>query len=135
MTVREEPERLVLTVSLAAGGVAFGAGAAVSLVAAWAAAGFGNPLGRVVVLDLGLAASAAAGLVAAVAVAALLQRPVARLARTLDAARQMADGNLATRAPEGTDLAGGVGRLLNAVAGRGAHLLSSVRREHAQLNR
>ncbi|MFN7989372.1 MAG: methyl-accepting chemotaxis protein [Thermoanaerobaculia bacterium] len=135
MTPRDEPERLVLTVSLAAGGVAFGAGAAASLVAAWAAAGFGNPLERVVVLDLGLAASAAAGLVAAVAVASLLQRPVARLARILDSARQMAEGNLATRAPEGSDLAGGVGRLLNAVAGRGAHLLSSVRREHAQLNR
>ena len=135
MTAREEPDRYVLTLSLAAGVVAFVAGAAASVVAAWAAAGFGNPLGKVLVLDLGLAASAVAGLVAGVVVAGLSQRPVARLARTLEAARQMAEGNLATRAPEGTDLAGNVGRLLNAVAGRGSHLLASVRREHGQLNR
>ena len=135
MTAREEPDRFALTLSLAAGGVAFVAGAAASLVATWAAAGFGNPLGQVLVLDLGLAASAVAGLLAGAAVAVLSQRPVARLSRILDAARQMAEGDLATRAPEGRDLAGGIGRFLNAVAGRGAHLLSSVRREHAQLNR
>ncbi len=135
MTVREEPERFVLTLSLAAGGVAFVAGAVASFAAAWAAAGFGNPLGEVLVLDLGLAASAVVGLLAGAAVALFAQRPVGRLSRALDAARQMAEGDLATRAPEGSGLAGGMGRFLNAVAGRGEHLLSSVRREHAQLNR
>ncbi len=133
--VREEPGRLVLTLSLVAGVLAFVAGAAATLGAAWAAAGFGSPLGKVVVLDVGLAVSAVAGLLAAALVAVLSQRTVARLSRALDAARQMAEGDLAARAPEGRDLPGGLGRLLNAVAGRGAHLLSSVRREHAQLNR
>lgn len=135
MTVREEPGRLVLTMSLVAGGLAFVAGAAASLGAAWAAAGFGNPLGRVIVLDVGLAVSALAGLLAAAFVALLSQKTVTRLSRAVEAARQMAEGDLAARAPEGRDLPGGLGRLLNAVAGRGAHLLSSVRREHAQLNR
>jgi methyl-accepting chemotaxis protein len=135
VTAREEPDRFVLTLSLAAGGIAFVAGGVASVVAAWAAAGFGNPLGQVLVLDLGLAASAVAGLLAGAAVAVLSQRPVTRLSLVLDAARQIADGDLATRAPEGRDLAGGIGRFLNAVAGRGTHLLSSVRREHAQLNR
>lgn len=133
--VREEPGRLVLTASLAAGGVALVAGAAASVAAAWAAAGFGNPLDEVIVLDVGLAVSALAGLLAAAAVALSSQRTAGRLARALEAARQMAEGDLAARAPEGPDLPGGLGRLLNAVAGRGAHLLSSVRREHAQLNR
>jgi methyl-accepting chemotaxis protein len=121
--------------SLVAGGLAFVAGAAASLGAAWAAAGFGSPLGRVMVLDVGLAVSALAGLLAAALVAILSQKTVTRLSRAVEAARQMAEGDLAARAPEGHDLPGGLGRLLNAVAGRGAHLLSSVRREHAQLNR
>jgi methyl-accepting chemotaxis protein len=121
--------------SLVAGGLAFVAGAAASLGAAWAAAGFGSPLRRVIVLDVGLAVSALAGLLAAAFVALLSQRTVTRLSRAVEAARQMAEGDLAARAPEGSDLPGGLGRLLNAVAGRGAHLLSSVRREHAQLNR
>ena len=131
----DDPDRFVPVLSLAAGGGAFLAGAAASLAAAWAASGFGNPLGQALVLDLGLAASAVAGLLAGAAVAVLLQRRAARLGRTLTAARQMAEGDLASRAPEGTDLPGRLGRLLNAVAGRGAHLLSSVRREHGQLNR
>jgi methyl-accepting chemotaxis protein len=135
VTAREEPDRFVLTLSIAAGCGAFVAGAVASLAAAWAAAGFGNPLDQVLVLDLGLAASAVTGLLAGAVAAIVAQRPVARLSRALDAARQMAEGDLATRAPEGSDLAGGLGRFLNAVAGRGAHLLSSVRREHAQLNR
>jgi methyl-accepting chemotaxis protein len=135
VTVREEPGRLVLAMSLVAGGLAFVAGAAASLGAAWAAAGFGSPLGRAIVLDVGLAVSALAGLLAAALVALLSQRTVTRLTRAVEAARQMAEGDLAARAPEGSDLPGGLGRLLNAVAGRGAHLLSSVRREHAQLNR
>lgn len=133
--LREEPGRLVPTLSLVAGAVAFVAGAAASVAAAWTAAGFGSPLDEVVVLDVGLAVSALAGLLAAVFVALLSQRTVSRLARLFEAARQMAEGDLAARAPEGRDLPGGLGRLLNAVAGRGAHLLSSVRREHAQLNR
>ena len=133
--MQEEPGRLVLTLSLAAGAVAFTAGAAASLAAAWAASGFGSPLERVVVLDVGIAASAVTGLVAGALVAVLLQRPVVRLSRALDAARHMAEGDFASRAPEGSDLAGRVGRFLNAVTGRGAQLLSSVKREHAQLNR
>ncbi len=132
---RDEPDRFVLTVALAAGGAAFAAGAVASLAAAWAASGFGNPLQKVLVLDLGIAASAVAGLVAGAAGALLAQRPVARLQRALDAAGQMSEGDLAFRAPEGPGLVGRVGRLLNAVAARGAHLLTSVRREHAQLNR
>lgn len=135
MTTREESDRLVLALALGAGSIAFGAGAVASVVAAWVASGFGSPLDKVLVLDLGLASSAVAGLVAGAVAAAAAQRTSARLSRTVDAARQMAAGNLATRAPEGTDLVGGVGGLLNAVAGRGSHLLSSVRREHAQLNR
>lgn len=131
----EEPDRFVPIVSLAAGVAAFASGAAASVAAAWAAAGFGNPLRQALVLDLGLAASAVAGLLAGAAAAVLLQRPAARLGRTLAAARRMAEGDLASRAPEGGDLAGRIGRFLNAVAGRGAHLHSSVRREHGQLNR
>jgi len=132
---QEEPGRFVLLLSLAACGGAFVAGAAASVAAAWAAAGFGNPLGQVLVLDLGLAASAVVGLLAGAAVAVLAQRPVARLARVFDAAGRMAEGDLAARAPEGGGVPGGLGRVLNAVAGRGAHLLASVRREHGQLNR
>ena len=135
MTARDEPDRLVLTISIAAGAGAFLAGAAASLAAAWSASGFGNPLGQMLVLDVGLAASAAAGLLAGAAAAVFGQRPAARLSRALEAARQMAEGDLAARAPEGADLPGALGRLLNAVAGRGAHLLASVRREHAHLNR
>ena len=131
----EEPDRFIPILSLVAGLAAFAAGGAASLAAAWAAAGFGNPLRQSLVLDLGLAAAAVSGLLAGAAVAVFLQRPAARLGRTLAAARQMAEGDLASRAPEGADLAGRIGRFLNAVAGRGAHLLSSVRREHGQLNR
>ena len=131
----EEPDRFIPILSLVAGLTAFAAGGAASLAAAWAAAGFGNPLRQSLVLDLGLAASAVSGLLAGAAVAVFLQRPAARFGRILAAARQMAEGDLASRAPEGTDLAGRIGRFLNAVAGRGAHLLSSVRREHGQLNR
>jgi len=132
---QEEPGRFVLVLSLAAGGGAFVAGAAASVAAAWAAAGFGNPLGQVLVLDLGFAASAVVGLLAGAAAAVLAQRPVARLARVFEAAGRMAEGDLAARAPEGGGVTGGLGRVLNAVAGRGAHLLASVRREHGQLNR
>lgn len=131
----DEPGRLALVLSVAAGGVAFLAGGAASFAAAWAAAGFRNPFREVLVLDLGLAASAVAGLLAGAGVAVLAQRPAARLSRVLDAASRMAEGDLTNRAPEGSDLAGRVGRTVNAVAGRGAHLLSSVKREHAQLNR
>lgn len=131
----EEPDRFIPILSLAAGLAAFAAGGAASFAAAWAAAGFGNPLRQSLVLDLGLAASAVSSLLAGAAVAVFLQRPAARLGRILAAARQMAEGDLASRAPEGADLAGRIGRFLNAVAGRGAHLLSSVRREHGQLNR
>ena len=133
--VQEEPGRLILKLSLAVGGGAFASGAVVSVAAAWAASGFGNPSAQVVVLDVGIAASAVAGLFAGAVVTVLAQRPVGRLSRALDSARQMAEGDFASRAPEGSDLAGRVGRFLNAVAGRGAHLLSSVKREHAQLNR
>lgn len=135
MTSRDEPDRLVLTISLAAGGVAFLAGAAGAVAAAWAAAGFSSPLRQILALDVGLAAAALAGLLAGAGAAVLVQRLAARLSRTLEAARHMAEGDLAARAPEGTDLPGALGRLLNAVAGRGAHLLASVRREHAHLNR
>ena len=71
--VQEEPGRLVLTLSLAVGGGAFASGTVVSVAAAWAASGFGNPLAEAVVLDVGLAASAVAGLVAGAAFTVLAQ--------------------------------------------------------------
>ena len=49
----EEPDRFIPILSLVAGLAAFAAGGAASVAAAWAAAGFGNPLRQSLVLDLG----------------------------------------------------------------------------------
>ncbi len=69
------------------------------------------------------------------AVSLLLQRPAARMSQAFSAARRIAEGDLGTRAPEGRDLGGALGRLLNSVAGSASRLLFSVRREQGQLNR
>ncbi len=135
MSPREDPERFVVPAGLAVAAVAFLSGAGASLLAAWAASGWRSPLHAIGVLDAGLAAAAVAGLFAGLLGATFAQRPAARLGTALDAARRMAEGDLGTRAPEGSGLPGALGRLLNAVSLRSVHLLSSVRREHGQLNK
>ncbi|KAA0255305.1 hypothetical protein FBQ97_00615 [Acidobacteria bacterium ACD] len=135
MRGREEPERLVVVLALVAGGVALVSGAVAALFATWAGRGLEPGWLASPAFDWGLLGAALAAFVFGGAAALLFQRPFSRLSRAFEAARRMAEGDLAARAPEGTGLAGTLGRLLNRVSGSGGHLLDSVRREQAQLNR
>ena len=135
MPEREEPERLVFPVAVAASLLAFGSSALTTVVATWAERGWSAGWLSSADFDYGMLASAVVGIVAGGGVYLGGQKPVARMAAAFAAARRMADGNLATRAPEGRDLGGVLGRLLNAVADSAARLLSSIRREQGQLNR
>jgi methyl-accepting chemotaxis protein len=127
---REEPERLVFTAALLAAAFTFAGGAAATLVSAWIeGARLGSPR-----VTYGLAISGLGGLLAGGVAAFLTIRPVSRMTSTLDAARRMAEGDLAVRAPDGAGIAGMLGALLNAVGGSGSRLLLSVRREQGRLN-
>jgi len=127
---REEPERLVLTAALVVALCTFAGGLVATLASAWVE-GAAVTSSRV---SYGLAISGLAGLLAGGVAAFLVIRPVARMASTLDAARRMAEGDLAVRAPETIGIAGMLGGLLNAVGGSGSRLLLSVRREQGRQN-
>ena len=135
MSEREEPERLVFPVAVAASVLAFSSAALATVVATWAERGWSADWLSAPAFDFGLLASALIGLAVGGIVLLAAQRPVSRMSAAFAAARRMAEGDLATRAPEGRDLGGVLGRLLNAVAGSAAPLLSSIRREQGQLNR
>lgn len=135
MRSREEPERLVFALAFTAGFVTFLSGAVAALAATWAGRGLSRGWLSSASFDWGLLGAALAGAFVGGVVALALQGPFSRLSRAFDVARRMADGDLAARAPEEGGLAGTLGRLLNQVAGSGGHLLDSVRREQAQLNR
>jgi methyl-accepting chemotaxis protein len=135
MPLREEPDRLVFPVALAASVLAFSSSALTTVVATWAERGWSADWLAAPDFDFGILASVVIGLAAGGLVTLAGQRPAARLSAAFSAARRMAEGDLASRAPEGQDLAGILGRLLNAVAGSASRLLSSIRREQGQLNR
>jgi methyl-accepting chemotaxis protein len=135
MAEREEPERLVFPVAVAASILAFSSAALTTVIATWAERGWSADWLSAPDFDFGLLASALIGLAVGGGVLLAAQRPVSRMSAAFAAARRMAEGDLATRAPEGRDLGGVLGRLLNAVAGSAARLLSSIRREQGQLNR
>ncbi len=135
MAEREEPDRLVFPVAVAASALAFSSAALTTVVATWAERGWSGDWLAAPDFDFGLLASVMIGLVVGGVVHLAAQKPVARMSAAFTAARGMAEGNLATRAPEGRDLGGTLGRLLNAVAGSATRLLSSIRREQGQLNR
>ena len=135
MLQRAEPERLAFPIALAASVLTFVSGATATIAGAWAEHGLSAAWLTSPDFDFGLLASALLGLAVGGVVSWAAQRPVSRLTQAFDAARRMSEGDLATRAPEGTDLGGALGRLLNAVAASAARLLLSLRREQAQLSR
>ena len=135
MPVREEPDRLVFPVAVAASVLAFSSSALTTVVATWAERGWKADWLSAPDFDFGMLASVVIGLAAGGLVTLVGQRPAARLSAAFGAARRMAEGDLVSRAPEGRDLAGILGHLLNAVAGSAARLLLSIRREQGQLNR
>ena len=135
MPEREEPERLVFPLAVAASVLAFTSAVLTTVVATWAERGWSSDWLSAPDFDFGLLASALIGLAVGGFVHLAVQKPVSRMSAAFTAARGMAAGDLATRAPEGRDLGGTLGRLLNAVAGSAARLLSSIRREQGQLNR
>ncbi len=118
--------------ALGAGVIAFAAGLIGAAVSTWATQG---PAGLLTSapFDAGAIAAALAGIFVGGATAVLASRPAALVARTFEAARRMADGDLGTRAPDGGGMAGRLGLLLNRVADAASHLLGSVRREQSHL--
>jgi len=135
MALPDEPERLVVPLAAGAALLAVLAGAAAAIAAAYAGGGAtGHALFSHAAMRRGLAAALVASMVEAGLVALLALRPVSRMRRALDAARRLADGDLAARLPDGDGVSGSLGRMVNAVAGSGARLLLSIRREQGRLN-
>src|SRR5512140_1986809 len=116
MAERQEPERLAFPVAVAASVLAFSSAALATVVATWAERGWSADWLEAPDFDFGLLASALIGLLVRGLVLLAAQRPVSRMSAAFAAARRMAEGDLAMRAPEGRDLGGVLGRLLNAVA-------------------
>ncbi|MBL8112385.1 MAG: hypothetical protein JNK60_05840, partial [Acidobacteria bacterium] len=134
MALRDEPERLVARTAILAGGIAFAGGLLATCVALWPDLSSAPAPLLLPAFERGVGAALLGGVLAGALVALWSLRPLAGMSRTLDAARRMAEGDLAARAPEAEGVAGAVGRLLNAVAGSSARLLGSVRREQDMLH-
>ena len=131
MSLSEEHGSSSDSTPLAVGVAAFAGGVAVA--GAISLAMRGGSLGASGVFDFGLLAAVVAGFAAAGAGAIAVVRRNARAEQALDAARRLADGDLAARVPESDGLSGAFARLLNAVAASGARLLQSVKREQGRL--
>lgn len=134
MASREEPDEMVLPFALCAAGMTFLGGLAATLAAGWREISADPPDFASPVLRYALLATVAAAVLVGTGAAFVVLRPVARMTRAIDAARRMAEGDLAARAPETSGIAGALGRLLNAVAVSGSRLLLSVKREQGRLN-
>src|SRR5258706_15103329 len=100
LPVREELEKLLLPVALAAFALAFAAGILATLAVSWQDLTRGVSLLSSAAFDRGLIVSVLAGVLAGAGVAVFLLGPAARMTRALEAARRMAEGDLAARAPQ-----------------------------------
>lgn len=135
MPSREEPQELAFPLALCAAGAVFFGGSVAAAVAAWA--GTDDSLGRILASRAfvrGLVASAGLAFLVGLSTGFATLPFLARLSRAFEAARRMAEGDLAARVPEGHGVVGALGRVLNAVATSGGRLLLSVRREQGRLN-
>ena len=125
---------MVLPFALVAGALSLLGGVSATLAVTWSELHSGAEFFTSENVQHGLTISLIVALVVGSTGAFLILRPMGRMTRALDAARRMAEGDLAARAPETRGVAGALGRLLNAVAVSGSRLLLSVRREQGRLN-